>query len=115
MNLMKVPAYPTFYEKSTATHPDWHTPLARDEHVQDGIVIYPEIIPDNPLRSRRVVRWLLNRPGYVLGQPMNYSAEDYLSRTAGSSTRRSLFSKFIALFTSCDRCRMKFISFRPRC
>jgi hypothetical protein len=30
----------------------------------DSIVIYPEIVDGNPLGGKRVVRWLLNKPGF---------------------------------------------------
>lgn len=42
------------------------------------IVIYPETIPDNPLHAKNVVRYLLNKPLYLMGKPINYCPTDYL-------------------------------------
>lgn len=44
----------------------------------DDIVIYPEIISGNPLQGKRVVRWLLNRPGVCSTMPV-YEKGDYLT------------------------------------
>ena len=41
--------------------------LAKEADVQDSIVIYPEIVEGNPLGAKRVVRWLLNKPGAISG------------------------------------------------
>lgn len=42
------------------------------------IVIYPEIIPGNPLHARNVVRYLLNKPGFFTGQGMEtYGQDDF--------------------------------------
>jgi len=53
----------TFLNKITRrkfkTNSDFITPIAKKEDLDDAIVIYPEIIKDNPLRSKKVVRWLL--------------------------------------------------------
>jgi GT2 family glycosyltransferase len=50
----------------------WHTPLLTDElkfqHEQAGrepIVVYPEVVPGNPIKARSVVRYLLNIPGLI--------------------------------------------------
>ena len=40
--------------------------VASQEDIDDGIVVYPEVVEGNPLGGRRVVRWLLNKPGAVL-------------------------------------------------
>ncbi len=40
---------------------------AAPEDVNDSTVIYPEIIEGNPLGAKRVVRWLLNKPGAITG------------------------------------------------
>lgn len=37
--------------------------VSRREIGDDDIVVYPEIVPGNPLGARNVVRWLLYKPG----------------------------------------------------
>lgn len=48
---------------------------------KDGIVdivIYPEVIEGNPFNAERVVRYLLNRPGYFTGVGLEtYGADDF--------------------------------------
>lgn len=43
----------------------------------DTIVIYPEITRGNPLNARRVVRYILNVPGFF-GGPLSYPSSDLL-------------------------------------
>jgi O-antigen biosynthesis protein len=76
MNDMGVPAF--MHLNHPITNPAWRTPTATPDHIRDGIVIYPEIVERNPLRSRRVVRWLLSRPGYITGRPFRAGADDYI-------------------------------------
>jgi hypothetical protein len=77
LNRMGVPAY-VHLMSGSATNPAWQTPLAAPEHAAAGIVVYPEVVLDNPLRAPRVVRWLLNRPGYITGRKLRPRREDYV-------------------------------------
>jgi hypothetical protein len=77
MNLLGVPAYMVL-TGSAATRSDWQTPPARVRDLRDGIVIYPEIQRENFLGARRVVRWLLNRPGYISGSTFAFGDDEYV-------------------------------------
>jgi len=54
--------------------PDWDTPF-HEGPIGDRIVIYPEIVPGNPLGAERVVRWCLNNPGLLGGDRMYADSE----------------------------------------
>jgi len=77
LNTMDVPASVVCLRR-TATRPGWNTPLAQAHHLREGIVIYPEVVAGNFLGATRVVRWLLNRPGYINGVVPRYGPDDYL-------------------------------------
>jgi hypothetical protein len=77
LNMLDVPAYMLLIG-GTATRLDWQTPAARSHHLRDGIVIYPEVVTDNFLGAKRVVRWLLNRSGYINGTPVQYGPDDFV-------------------------------------
>jgi hypothetical protein len=58
--------------------PGWRTPLRRGRALRDAVTIYPEIVSGNPFGSTHVVRWLLNRPGWFTGSPMDEDPNDLL-------------------------------------
>lgn len=66
--------------------------LSIQEYLKDGVVIYPDLVPDNPLNAPRVVRFLLYKNhGYRAQGPSEYvlsfsqmfhdSADGYLFKT----------------------------------
>lgn len=46
--------------------------------IEEGIVIYPEIITGNPVGGKRVVRYLLNKEGNIGGNSMQASEKDFI-------------------------------------
>jgi hypothetical protein len=76
LNQMGVPAYMHLLRRSD-TNPAWRTPIATRRHVDEGIVVYGEL-EANPLHARRVVRWILNRPGYINGTVVPFGPDDYV-------------------------------------
>ncbi|QWD59745.1 hypothetical protein [Polynucleobacter sp. MWH-UH35A] len=49
-----------------------------NEIIHSGITIYPEVVVGNPLNSRRVVRYFLNRDGAVTGHRSNFTKKDFI-------------------------------------
>ena len=64
---------------SPVMNPEWNELYADDDlqHAlaRTGIVVYPEVEPGNPLEAKRVVRYLLNQPGYIRGDATFDSSE----------------------------------------
>lgn len=66
------------------THPDLNTPVAKPTDLTaESVVIYPEIVPGNPLGARNVVRWLLYKPG--LRHPYRFGPNDMFFRVGEMS------------------------------
>lgn len=51
------------YKFRFKTYKNFDTPIAQKKDIQDSVVIYPEIINGNPLKAKKVTRWLLHKPG----------------------------------------------------
>lgn len=73
----KTPLYYAWrlYTRGYPTNPAYNTPLASPADIDRSIVVYPEIVNDNPLRAKRYVRWLLHSPGFHKGS-FKYAAGD---------------------------------------
>ena len=50
-------------------------PTARRAELRESIAVYSEIVDNNPLKSRHVVRWLLHQPGFHTGK-INYGRNE---------------------------------------
>jgi hypothetical protein len=79
LNLLGEEAYVT----TTEVHPALRTPMVSQEiltsHVQGGrqpIVVYPEVVHDNPLGAVNVVRYLLAEPALHTGVPIVLQERD---------------------------------------
>jgi hypothetical protein len=56
------------------TPDNWLTPFYNGK-IDKSIVIYPEIVSGNPLKAKKVVRWVLNDPG-LLGGDSFYNPDE---------------------------------------
>lgn len=63
------------------TNPKFNTPCLlkqENQYLDESIVIYPEVISGNPLGAKNVVRYILNREGYINGQSMDSEENDFI-------------------------------------
>lgn len=56
------------YRKRYSIRKDYDTPIAVASDIANSIVIYPEIVYDNPLGATHYVRWFLHKPGFHTGK-----------------------------------------------
>ncbi len=57
-------------------NPKLLTPIIQESDLEDAIVVYPEITVGNPLKAKKVVRWLLHKPGYNNGGKIDFGKDD---------------------------------------
>lgn len=62
------------YESSKLANPKFNTPQG---YIKNSIVIYPEVIINNPLKAEKVVRYLLNKEGILQGKMIDWGSTDY--------------------------------------
>lgn len=66
------------------TNPLLDTPVAhRRDLSAESIVIYPELVPSNPLKARHVARWLLYKPGLL--HPFSFGPDEMFFRAGSMS------------------------------
>lgn len=62
--------------------PDPHAPRYLDTgdsvDLANDVIVYPEIVPDNPLGARHVARYFLNKEGNLTGLPIAIAPTDLL-------------------------------------
>jgi hypothetical protein len=78
---LNVAGYEAYIEPTGPTsemRAGWLTPLRRGRTFDDAVIIYPEVISGNPFSARRVVRWLLNRPGWFTGEGIDPGDDDLI-------------------------------------
>ena len=66
-----------FYEDHLENRTAWKRASGRLPLVDDSIVIYPEVIPDNPLNAKKVVRYVMNYPEKNM-HPMRAGKGDFI-------------------------------------
>lgn len=64
------------FKKKTPSFKTMDTPIAPKNIISESIIIYPEIVRGNPLQSNRVVRWLLNKPGFFNGVTYEHNPKE---------------------------------------
>ncbi len=62
------------FENEQITNPNFNTPIG---HIQNSVVVYPEIVTTNPLQAKYVVRYLLNKEGYLQKKMIDWGEKDY--------------------------------------
>jgi hypothetical protein len=65
----------------SAFHESYNTPVIinlEDIDFANDIVVYPDIIRGNPLNSKKVVRYMLNKNGLITGDPIIYGSNDFI-------------------------------------
>lgn len=68
---------PTFYRPGLKISPEIDYKIFFEDVCREGIIVYPEIIYDNPLRGKNVVRYLLNKEKALKPWGMNSSTTDF--------------------------------------
>lgn len=79
-NLLKigVDAHLAVFVPHTQTETRYYGPADMADILENGIVVYPEVITGNPLGAKKVVRYFLNREGAASGNPVNAGENDFI-------------------------------------
>lgn len=76
------------------------TEQIQEKHFQAGlnpIIVYPEIVKDNPLKARAVARFLLNVPGFLTNDRPNWDKSDIVFTFAEHLTPSGLEAHLLEL------------------
>lgn len=74
-----------FKRSAFAISPNFDTPIwTKQKLPENAIVVYPEIVPGNPLKAQYVARWLLYPPG-ELGGPKTFDKTEIFFKASDFS------------------------------
>jgi glycosyltransferase involved in cell wall biosynthesis len=92
------------YVTTTTISPRLRTPPLTPADVErhragnrEAIVVYPEVVKDNPINARHVVRYLLNIPGFLSQEAYQWGADDLLYTIATAIVPEGMKAQMLQL------------------
>ena len=71
-------AHLAIFVPHTETQTRYYGPAYMEDILENGIVVYPEVITGNPLGAKRVVRYFLNKEGFASGNKVEAGENDFI-------------------------------------
>jgi hypothetical protein len=67
--------------ENQGTYKEYQTPVVKNLNeidVENDVIIYPEIVQGNPLKGRNIVRYFLNKNGFITGIPVKINSGEFI-------------------------------------